>query len=1065
MIEFFIKRPIFAAVMALLMLIGGGLSIVLLPVAQYPEITPPTVQVSANYPGASAAITSDVVTRPMEIQINGVEGMIYMSSASTNNGTSLITITFQVGYDQDIGAVDVQNRVSTAMSQLPEEVQKQGIAIAKQSTDLLLVVGLSSPNGTYDSFFLGNYADINLTPALQRVNGVGSVTNFGLLQYAIRIWIDPQKLAALGITPQEVAHAVSTQNQQVVGGQVGALPTTGDPTFTLQVNALGRLTLPSEFEDIVVRHTDEGAIVRIRDIGRAELGAASYATSSERDGKPSALLGIYQLPGANAFTVANGIRTAMSELSSSFPPDIEWSVPYDTTRFVSASITDLLKTFAEAVVLVLLVIFVFLQNFRSTLIPMIAIPVSIVGAFGIMLAAGFSINTLSLLGLVLAIGLVVDDAIVVVENVERQFEEGMTDTRLATAKAMREVTGPIVATTLSLAAVFVPAALMPGITGQLYNQFAMTIAFSVVLSGINSLSLSPALCALLLRPRQSGHVKFIAFRAFDSAFSGLVRFYEALVRGAIRAWWLVVTIFVAGLALTAWLFVTTPTAFIPDEDNGYFYVAYQLPAGSTVERSQAFAATLRSLIEEEKQVATIIEVNGFNFITSVQQTNAGFLIPVLTNWSERPGADQTANAIMARLRHAVAELPDGVAMVAGPPAIPGLGNVGGFQFQVNDQSGLGLPTLLKAVEDVIAAARQRPELSRLNPQFDANVPQLFVDFDRTKMQMLGINPDDAFTVLQINVASLYINQFNRFGKVYQVYVQADAPSRMQPDDVLKLYVRNRSGEQVPFSAFATVQWTTGPDNLSHYNVMNSVAVLGDANPGFSSGQAIEAVDAICRDVLPPGITHDWTGIVFQQLEAGNLAPVIFGLAVLAVFLFLAAQYESFALPVLVIVSVPLAALGAVITLRLFGRPLDVYAQIGLVLLVGLAAKNAILIVEFAKDARESGQSAIEAAATAARLRLRPILMTAFAFILGVVPLAMATGAGANSRHSIGYTVIGGLLVGTLFTLVVVPTFYVIVEWIRSNVFGVDPVEARKRLSASLAEPAAVTSGGAAEEHR
>lgn len=1053
MIHFFIKRPIFATVMALLMLIGGSLSIVLMPVAQYPNITPPTVQVTATYPGASSTITSDVVTRPLEQQINGVEGMIYMSSASTNNGSSVITITFDVGYDQDIGAVDVQNRVSTAESQLPTEVQQQGISINKQSTDLLVVVGLSSPGGTYDSFFLGNYADINVTQALQRVPGVGSVTNFGLLQYSIRIWIDTEKLAALSISPQEVQNAVAAQNQQVVGGQLGALPLEGSPAYTLQVNALGRLTTAEQFEEIVVRRANDGTLVRIKDIGRAELGAASYSTNSQTNGKPSANLGIYQLPGANAFNVANGIRAQMAELAKAFPPDIEWGVPYDTTKFVSASIAELLKTFVEAVVLVLLVIFVFLQNFRATLIPMIAIPVSIIGAFAIMLAAGFSINTLSLLGLVLAIGLVVDDAIVVVENVERQLEEGMTEPRHATAKAMSEVTGPIVATSLSLSAVFVPAALMPGITGELYNQFAMTIAFSVILSGINSLSLSPALCAILLRPRAHGHTPFIGFRIFNSVFSAIIKGYEKLVRLAARLWWIVVAAFAAAIVLTGVLFLRTPTAFIPDEDNGYFFVAYVLPSGATVDRSTAVAAKIREILEKQPEVETIIEVNGFNFITSVQQTNSGFLIPVLKDWSLRPGAEHTADAVMARLHPTLMAMPDAIIQVAPPPAIPGLGSVGGYQFQINDQSGLGLPTLIQSLGAVLEGCAKRPELVGLHPQFDPNVPQIFLDFDRTKMQALGVNPDDAFAVLQINVASLYVNQFNRFGKVYQVYIQAEAPNRMKPDDLSRLYVHNSDGDLVPFSAFATYNTTTGPDNLSHYNVMNSIAVTGDTTPGFSSGQSIAAVDEVCREVLPEGITHNWTGIVYQQIKAGNLAPVIFGLAVLAVFLFLAAQYESFALPILVIVSVPLAALGAVLTLDLLGRPLDVYAQIGLVLLVGLAAKNAILIVEFAKDAREKGQTAVEAAATAARLRLRPILMTAFAFILGVAPLATATGAGANSRHSIGFTVIGGLLVGTFFTLIVVPTFYVVVEWLRSNVFGVDPVEARRRLAEPLGEEA------------
>ncbi|MBM4113550.1 MAG: hydrophobe/amphiphile efflux-1 family RND transporter, partial [Phycisphaerae bacterium] len=761
MIHFFIKRPIFATVMALLMLIGGALSIVLMPVAQYPQITPPTVQVSANYPGASSTITSDVVTRPLEQQINGVEGMIYMSSASTNNGSSVITITFDVGYDQDIGAVDVQNRVSTAQSQLPQEVQQQGITIAKQSTDLLLVVGLTSPGGTYDSFFLGNYADINITEALQRVPGVGSVVNFGLLQYSIRVWLDTQKLAALSISPQEVEQAVAAQNQQVVGGQLGALPLEGSPTYTLQVNALGRLTTAEQFEQIVVRRADDGTLVRIGDIGRAELGAASYSTNSAMNGRAAGNLGIYQLPGANAFNVANGIRAEMAELAKSFPPDIEWSVPYDTTKFVSASISELLKTFAEAVVLVLLVIFVFLQNFRATLIPMIAIPVSIIGAFAIMLAAGFSINTLSLLGLVLAIGLVVDDAIVVVENVERQLEEGMTEPRHATAKAMSEVTGPIVATSLSLAAVFVPAALMPGITGQLYNQFAMTIAFSVILSGINSLSLSPALCAILLRPREQGRKPFVAFRWFNSAFAALVAGYERTVRLASKAWWFVVACFLAALAATGLLFLRTPTAFIPDEDNGYFFVAYMLPPGATVDRSTAVAAQIRSLLEKQEEVETIIEVNGFNFITSVQQTNSGFLIPVLKDWSLRPGAEHTADAIMARLHRPLLAIPEAIVQVAPPPAIPGLGSVGGFQFQINDQSGLGLPTLVESLGAVLEGAAKRPELTQLRPQFDPNVPQIYLDFDRTKMQALLVNPDDAFKVLQINVASLYVNQFNR----------------------------------------------------------------------------------------------------------------------------------------------------------------------------------------------------------------------------------------------------------------------------------------------------------------
>ena len=1039
MIRFFIDRPIFASVIALVMILMGGLALATLPISQYPAIVPPTIQVSANYPGASAAVVSEVVTRPLEMQINGVEDMIYMSSNSTNNGTSQITITFDVGTDQDIAAVNVNNDTSVAISQLPVEVQQQGISIEKQSTDLLLIVSLYSPNGTWDSFFLGNYAQINVLQALQRVPGVGQVTNFGLLEYSMRIWLDVPKIASMGLTPQQIEQAVKQQNQQAVGGQSGAPPTTAEaPPYILQVNALGRLEEVEQFEQIVVASKDDGSVVLLKDVARVELGAASYDSSALQDGKAAALLGIYQLPDANAFSVAEGIRQQMEALAPDFPADLEFKISFDTTEFVTASIEELIRTFVEAAILVIVVIFVFLQRVRATLVPMIAIPVSIIAAFAVMPVVGFSINTLTLLGLVLAIGLVVDDAIVVVENVQRQFEEGETSPRRAARKAMAEVARPIVATTLVLAAVFIPAAMMPGITGQLYNQFAATIAISVIFSGINSLTLSPAMAAVLLRP--GGMIERGPFGWFNKGFNALSNGYAKLVGGLSKVWVVMLLVLAGLLATTAYFVVRTPTAFIPEEDNGYFFALYQTPPGASLARTEAFADEVRKILEAQPEVATVIEVNGVNFITNVAETNAGFMVPVLKPWDQRQGKTHTAQAIIDRVAGPLFELTDGLAFGFPPPAIPGLGTVGGFQLQINDQSGLGVDALVKGSEEFMARARELPEISQVSTTFQANVPQLELEIDRIKMQTLGVTVENAFDVLQLVFGSAYVNQFNEFGQVYDVYIQGDAVGRMQPDDLLKMYVKNDRGEMIPFSAFATVGLTTGPDNLTHYNVMNSVTINGSSPAGVSSGEAIKALDALSKEVLPAGLSMQWTGIVYQQLKAGNLAPIVFGLAVILVFLFLAAQYESWTLPILVLVTVPLAALGAVLALGHFGKSLDVYAQIGLVMLIGLAAKNGILIIEFAKDARETGKTALEAAVTAARLRLRPILMTAFAFILGVVPLADATGAGANARQSIGITVIGGLALATFFTLFIVPVLYVGLDMIRVKVFKIDPTK-------------------------
>jgi hydrophobe/amphiphile efflux-1 (HAE1) family protein len=1030
-VGFFIERPVFASAIAIIMLLAGSICYFLLPVSQFPEITPPQVVVSAIYPGAGAQVVADTVTTPLEQQINGVPGMIYMSSSSSNDGSSTITITFEVGYPLSIAAVDVQNRVSQAAPILPPIVNQAGVTIKKQNPNFVLIVNLTSPDRSIDPVTLSNYAYLQVVDPLKRLPGVGDVQIFGERRYSMRIWLDPDKLAALGITAVDVQNAIAEQNIQVAAGKIGQPPAPPGTPFEMQVNAVGRLSDPAQFGDIIVRaNPATGSAVRLRDAARIELGALQYSSTAFFGDEPTVVLGIFQMPGSNALDLQNSIKAKMEELSKRFPKGISYAMHYDTTRFVSAAMHDVVVTLLEALALVVAVVFIFLQSWRTTIIPTIAIPVSLVATLVVMKMLGFSLNMLSLLGMVLAIGLVVDDAIVVVENVERQLEAGLRPLEAA-REAMREVTGPIIATTAVLMAVFVPVAFIPGVAGRLYNQFALTVAISVAISAFNSLTLSPALSAAFLRHR--GETKFAPFRWFNRGFERLADFYAGSVRILVRARWAIMGLFVVAVGATYMLSQRIPSTFLPVEDQGYFFVVIQLPDGASLERTDAVAKQVRDILQRTPGVDIVGSISGLNFLTNAAQSNSAVEFAILKPWDERP-PEQTASNIVAKVRPQLLGLPDGLALSFDPPSIPGLGATGGFEFQVEDLTGRGSVALNEATQALIAEARKQPEIDgrQLFTSFSTSTPQFKYDLDRNKAKLLGLSLPDVFSTLQIYLGSLYVNDFNLFGRTFRVTLQADAEGRGSAAALSRLYVRNSAGGMVPLSTLGSLTPTVGPETVPHYNNYASALINGAAAPGFSSGQAVTAMERAAAAALPRDFSYEWTGITLQELKAGSIASVVFGLAIVFVFLILAAQYESWSMPFMVLLSVPLALFGALLALWLRSRQIDVYSQIGFVMLIGLAAKNAILIVEFAKRRREEGLDIVEAATEAARLRLRPILMTAFAFILGVVPLMLATGAGAASRQSIGTTVFGGMLAATILSLVCVPVFYAVIEQLRDR---------------------------------
>ena len=1029
--KFFIHRPIFAGVLSLLIFIGGAIAVWQLPITEYPEVVPPTVVVTANYPGANPKIIAETVASPLEQEINGVEGMLYMSSQANSDGRMTLTITFAIGTDPDAATTLVQNRVNRALPRLPQEVQRLGVVTEKSSPNLTMVVHLTSPDSRYDMLYLSNYAEQNVKDELNRINGVGEVRLFGAGEYSMRVWLDPNKVAALGMNAGDVISAIQAQNQQAAAGSLGAQPA-GGSEFQLLINVRGRLLDEREFGDIIIKTGESGEISRLKDVARIELGADYYTLRSLLNNRPAAALPIFQAPGSNAIQISDDVRATMAELSKAFPEGLDYDIVYDPTVFVRGSIKAVVNTLFEAVLLVVLVVVLFLQTWRASIIPLVAVPVSLVGTFAFMQLMGFSLNALSLFGLVLAIGIVVDDAIVVVENVERNIAAGHSPVE-ATTIAMKEVTGPIIATTMVLAAVFIPTAFMSGLTGQFYRQFALTITISTVISAINSLTLSPALSALLLKSHDApkdwltrGMDKALGgwlFNPFNRFFDRGAKAYTAGVGSLIRKSGIIMVLYAGLLALTWQQFSSTPTGYVPAQDKMYLVAFAQLPDASSLDRTEDVVRQMSAIALQQDGVSDVVAFPGLNINGFTNSPSSGVVFFPLKPFADREGKGLTAGAIAGQLNQKFAAIKEAYVAVFPPPPVLGLGTIGGFRLQLQDRGNLGFETLNEVTQQVVQKAWADPVLTDTFSSYRVSVPQLDVDVDRTKAIGMGVNIDTLFDTLQAYLGSVYVNDFNLFGRTYQVNVQADSQFRQDAEQIRQFKVRNAQGEMIPLGAFLDINHTAGPDRVMHYNGYVTAEINGAPMPGFSSDEAKVAIEKILDETLPIGMTYEWTELTYQQILAGDASMYVFPLVVLLVFLVLAAQYESLSLPLAIILIVPMTLLSALIGVGIYGGDNNIFTQIGLIVLFGLATKNAILIVEFAKELEEEGRTALEAVKEACRLRLRPILMTSIAFIMGVLPMVISTGAGAEMRQAMGVAVFSGMIGVTFFGLVLTPVFY------------------------------------------